>query len=178
MMHRALTRTFCVAANTLPRKRFPRTRKFVKYSLIAGGVGGAIGFGIYSYDPGFKRQCDFYVRAFPALAHYKWMELTHQYLYEPEIIPFFHSDKTLDEKYEELHQKYAQYILDVILDLKGLYVKAGQFATSRPDVTPPSWIDKLRTLQVSDLLISFHYDAFKLKYTNLSDLYQYFEPQY
>lgn len=146
---RSLKRALSTAVNKAPRKRFHRTRKLFKYSLIAGGAGGTVGYGIYSYDPGFKRQCDFYVRAFPVFAHYKWMELTHYYLYEPEFIPFFHSEETLDEKYEKLHQKYSQYILDVILKLKGLYVKAGQFATSRPDVTPPSWIDKLRTLQVS-----------------------------
>lgn len=124
-----------------------RFRKIIKYSLITTSIGGSIGYGIYSYDAGFKRQCDFYIKAFPCLAHYKMVEYTHEYLYKPSWIPFFKTDKTLDDKYEELHEQYAQYILDVILELKGLYVKAGQFATGRPDVVPQCWINKLRVLQ-------------------------------
>lgn len=153
-----MSRLFQRAAKlNVPRGRFYRTKKLIKYSLITGSIGGVIGYGVYAYDPGFKRQCDFYIKAFPCLAHYKYVEYTHEYLYKPKWIPYFKSDKTLDEKYEELHEKYAQFVLDVILELKGLYIKAGQFATGRPDVTPQCWIDKLRTLQVLKLyFILYH----------------------
>eukprot|EP01084_Bolivina_argentea_P153986 268458_1 len=142
-----MKRLFVTTTNTVTKRRFHKTRKFIKYSLIGSSTLATIGYGIYSFDTGFKRQCDFYLKAFPVLAHYKYIELTHEYIYESQYIPFFKTNKTLDEKYDELHEKYAQFILDVILELKGLYVKAGQFATSRPDIVPKSWIDKLRILQ-------------------------------
>ena len=129
-------------------KPLRRTRKIIKYSVITSSIGLSIAYGIYSYDAGFKRQCDFYIRALPVLAHYKLTDYKHKYLYS---LSWFKNEITLAEEYQALHGKYAQTILDVILELRGLYVKAGQFATSRPDVVPDVWIDKLRSLQVRQL---------------------------
>ena len=109
--------------------------KTLKYTVYGVGICGA-GVGGYAlYDSGFRRQMQFYRRAGPILMHYKYVE----YTYDP---------KKIESKYQQLHEKYAQQILDIILDLRGLYVKAGQFMTGRPDVTPRQWIDKLRVLQV------------------------------
>ena len=128
-------------------------RKFRKYtfrffggSILIGGIG--VG-GLLYFDEGFRRQAQFYRPAIPILAHYKLMEYTHEYVYQTSLknILKLKDNRTLNDKYEDLHQLYAQKILDIILDLKGLYVKAGQFGSGRPDVVPEVWIEKFRTLQ-------------------------------
>lgn len=194
-------------------------KRTLKYTVGAGVLGGLTTLVLIKTDEGFNRQSQFYLRAMPILAHYKYVEQRHKWITQPRIDRIAAKQKkndeiihqnstktisttsttdqtdnnvtdpnsniddssnndgqrplslissetkiyrkkgtkdnplTLEEEYEILHEKYADRVLDVILELKGLYVKAGQFATSRPDVTPASWIERLRTLQVG---FTFH----------------------
>jgi len=52
-----------------------------------------------------------------------------------------------DVVYEKLHNRYAQPALDLILHLRGLYVKLGQVMSSRPDFMPPQYIHVFTELQ-------------------------------
>ena len=53
----------------------------------------------------------------------------------------------VDEIWASLHRRNARRLYCLIRDLKGLWVKCGQYLSSRPDVMPPEYIQVLRTLQ-------------------------------
>jgi aarF domain-containing kinase len=48
---------------------------------------------------------------------------------------------TSKEEWQQLHQKYAPKVLDIILELKGMYIKMGQVLSQRPDVLPKEYRD-------------------------------------
>ncbi|KAH8052304.1 ABC1 family-like protein [Aureococcus anophagefferens] len=48
---------------------------------------------------------------------------------------------------EALHERAAEDILAAILHMRGAYVKIGQVLSSRPDVIPRAWVEKLSALQ-------------------------------
>eukprot|EP00127_Corallochytrium_limacisporum_P001242 Clim_evm12s47 gene=Clim_evmTU12s47 len=52
-----------------------------------------------------------------------------------------------DEWYETAHRKYSVIVYNDMVKLRGLWVKAGQFMSSRADVVPDTWIKALRGLQ-------------------------------
>ncbi|QDZ22040.1 protein kinase [Chloropicon primus] len=55
----------------------------------------------------------------------------------------------IDEIWCAAHEKNARLLYDGILELKGLWVKAGQFLSSRPDVVPMEYVRVLSDLQDS-----------------------------
>lgn len=57
-----------------------------------------------------------------------------------------------DEALEELHDKYAPVMLDIILAMKGFYVKVGQIGSTRADFMPKQYLRSLEKLQVQSLL--------------------------
>lgn len=52
-----------------------------------------------------------------------------------------------DDDWSALHAWGSDVTIGVISDLRGFYVKCGQFSSARPDVMPPVYIEKLRKLQ-------------------------------
>lgn len=56
-------------------------------------------------------------------------------------------DAWVSAHYAELHERGAQTAVGVITNLKGFYVKAGQFMSARPDVLPEAYINAFRALQ-------------------------------
>ncbi|ORZ29529.1 ABC1 family-domain-containing protein [Catenaria anguillulae PL171] len=105
-------------------------------SIIYGGVTA------YKYhvmqDPdtidtvhGLQRQYKFYSTALPILAHYKGVEWQLDW-----------NNATQDERdvrFDELHDMYAPAAVDLVLGLRGLYVKIGQVAASRQDMLPEQY---------------------------------------
>lgn len=55
----------------------------------------------------------------------------------------------LEAIYDAAHRRNAVRAFRVIRDLRGLWVKCGQYLSSRPDVMPQPYIDILASLQVS-----------------------------
>ncbi|CAN0292616.1 unnamed protein product, partial [Hapterophycus canaliculatus] len=55
-----------------------------------------------------------------------------------------------DAAYKPLHDAYAKEAVDIILRLKGFYIKIGQLASTRADFLPPQYYDRVKMLQ-SDL---------------------------
>eukprot|EP01138_Halocafeteria_seosinensis_P008176 gb/GECG01008356.1/.p1 GENE.gb/GECG01008356.1/~~gb/GECG01008356.1/.p1 ORF type:complete len:1576 (+),score=215.38 gb/GECG01008356.1/:1-4728(+) len=53
----------------------------------------------------------------------------------------------VDEIWSSLHRRNARRLYYVIRDLKGLWVKSGQYLSSRPDVMPQEYVQVLKTLQ-------------------------------
>ena len=86
-----------------------------------------------------RRAAYFWTRAGPIVAHYKW---TRKWL------EWRGADRpTRDRAYEELHNRYAGPALDLVLHLRGLYVKLGQVLSSRPDFIPPQYVHAFAELQ-------------------------------
>lgn len=89
-----------------------------------------------------QRSIYFWTHAGPVVFHYKftkWWFTAH-----PKI-----SRMERDAVYERLHNKYAPITYQIILHLRGLYVKMGQILSSRPDFMPIQYIQYFTKLQDS-----------------------------
>lgn len=58
----------------------------------------------------------------------------------------------LDEEQDNMrwgkgHRRWSRTVLGVAQDLRGWWVKVGQYLSTRGDVMPPEWIEELRVLQ-------------------------------
>lgn len=51
--------------------------------------------------------------------------------------------------WEKAHQRNAKRVLKLILELEGLWVKLGQYLSTRADVLPDAYISVLKQLQDS-----------------------------
>ncbi len=57
------------------------------------------------------------------------------------------SEESSKKAFDVLHGRYSQDMLDIILKLKGFYIKIGQTGSTRGDFVPPAILDKISTLQ-------------------------------
>ena len=126
-----------------PRRRIPplraasgflASRKNRRRATIA--VGAALAA---SQLQGVARSAGFWVRAMPIWLRYRrvgWLRRCGA-LDEDEAAAAL----------EALHERAAEDILAAILHMRGAYVKIGQVLSSRPDVIPRAWVDKLSALQ-------------------------------
>ena len=88
---------------------------------------------------GLARSAGFWVRAMPIWWRYRRVG----WLRRSGLL----SDAEADDRLEALHERAADEILAAILHLRGAYVKIGQVLSSRPDVIPGAWVEKLSKLQ-------------------------------
>lgn len=51
--------------------------------------------------------------------------------------------------WKKTHERNARRLLDLMIQLEGLWVKLGQYLSTRADVLPEAYIDLLRQLQDS-----------------------------
>ncbi|KAH8047963.1 serine/threonine kinase [Aureococcus anophagefferens] len=126
-----------------PRRRIPplraasgflASRKNRRRATIA--VGAALAA---SQLQGVARSAGFWVRAMPIWLRYRrvgWLRRCGA-LDEDEAAAAL----------EALHERAAEDILAAILHMRGAYVKIGQVLSSRPDVIPRAWVEKLSALQ-------------------------------
>ncbi|CAM9558389.1 unnamed protein product, partial [Ectocarpus fasciculatus] len=56
-------------------------------------------------------------------------------------------EKEQDEAYAPLHDAHAKEAVDIILRLKGFYIKARQGLGPRSDFLPPQYYDRVKMLQ-------------------------------
>ena len=86
-----------------------------------------------------RRAIYFWSRAGPMVAHYRftqwWLTATSA------------DRERRDRVYDVLHERYCHPCLDIILHLKGLYVKIGQVLSARPDFVPRQYIDLFVSVQ-------------------------------
>lgn len=54
-----------------------------------------------------------------------------------------------DDLWEKAHECNAKRVLNLIVELEGLWVKLGQYLSTRADVLPPAYIRLLKQLQDS-----------------------------
>ena len=109
--------------------------------LAAAGVGGLRIVGGILTSERFKRAMYFWKHAGPVVAHYKftqwWLTISGAPLEKRDYV------------YESLHNRYCDSTMELVLHLKGLYVKIGQVVSSRPDFVPSQYINLFSTLHDS-----------------------------
>jgi len=59
-----------------------------------------------------------------------------------------------DKIWFNLHNKYCDYVLNVVLHQRGVYIKLGQIASTRPDIIPKPYLKKFAQLQVQNQIYS------------------------
>ncbi|TFJ86953.1 hypothetical protein NSK_002040 [Nannochloropsis salina CCMP1776] len=130
----------------------PSALKARHAALFALGIGGAAGAIRYQTDEGTRRSVYFWSRAFPIYLHYRYpffgapLRLSLPPAHLPPPLPPPLSARTdlfafparpfqvksqvqhlpeaeQEEAYAPLHQKYAPEAVDIILHLKGFYIK-------------------------------------------------------
>jgi aarF domain-containing kinase len=88
-----------------------------------------------------RRAVYFWRHAGPMVVHYKftewWLEKSEAPLERRNLV------------YGKLHDRYSEPSLEIILHLKGLYVKIGQIMSSRPDFVPEQYVRLFATVQDS-----------------------------
>jgi aarF domain-containing kinase len=116
------------------KKRMLRTFSRRSAAAVAIGSGATA---VYAYsDSGFRRQCKFWITVGPTAAHYVACSMMHK-----------KSDAAArSQEFAKLHKKYAPVSLDLILSLRGLYIKFGQAAASSPFV-PDAYRTQFKQLE-------------------------------
>lgn len=114
---------------------------FQDSTVIIGGVLTGTVVGGYLADPGFFGRLNrlrlFWQQMVPVYLDYQKTKWTHKGKIEEE---------ELDLLYEQLHQKYAPILLDLTLQLRGLFIKLGQVGVSREDIFPKTYRDHFKVL--------------------------------
>ena len=120
---------------------FSRIPRVVKYAVGTAVVAeaGAAGY-LYTHPDASEqlgRTVYFWTHAFPIYLDYRYTQWSVSSLPEAEQ----------DVRYNRLHDKHAQEILEIVLHLKGLYIKLAQVGSTRQDFVPKQYMDRLSTLQ-------------------------------
>jgi len=87
-----------------------------------------------------KRAIEFYKRVLPVLAAYKAKEI------ELKFNPAKSQDEE-DQIWTDIDEWGSDRIAETIQDMKGFYVKTGQVISTRVDLFPPAYTEKLQALQ-------------------------------
>lgn len=88
-----------------------------------------------------QRALEFYKRALPVLGAYKVKELELQYL-TPNL-----TDEEEEQIWNDLDEWGSTRIASTIQEMKGFYVKTGQVISTRVDLFPEAYTNKLQALQ-------------------------------
>ncbi|KAJ1445032.1 ABC1 family-domain-containing protein [Pelagophyceae sp. CCMP2097] len=95
--------------------------------------------GTLSLPERLGRSARFYSNIIPILAKYK--------LKEVELKRKCASEEECEVEYTELDEWGSTKLRDTIIDLQGFYVKSGQVMSTRVDLFPKAYTDKLQVLQ-------------------------------
>jgi predicted unusual protein kinase regulating ubiquinone biosynthesis (AarF/ABC1/UbiB family) len=86
-----------------------------------------------------RRAVYFWRVAGPMIGHYKWTQfwlgISGAERHHREFV------------YEQLHNKYAEPALQLVMHLKGLYCKIGQVLSARPDFLPAQYCTRFSKVQ-------------------------------
>jgi aarF domain-containing kinase len=108
--------------------------------LLATTTAGATGVTYKAHsDEGFARSVYFWRKAFPIYLHYRATQLYMEHLGL--------SDQEQDAEYEKLHNQHASEVFDIVLALKGFYIKLAQTGSTRADILPKQYLAHAVALQ-------------------------------
>jgi len=142
--------------------RLWRTSRRGRAAAFVATTGAAVaaGTGYYAATSdetlGLRRQASFWLRVTPIMADYYWQFGSRspyvQYLKwnlktddNDNNNSVYQADK--EQRKQQLHERHAPEILQVMLDLKGLYVKLGQVLSVTALPLPEQYRERFRTLQ-------------------------------
>jgi hypothetical protein len=134
-----LHRSLSVRSVLQPR----RLVKFAVGTTLLTGL-GFISYTVYESGPEWekiRRTSYFWSRMIPVYLRYRYQQMYFQLL--PAKTP-----EEEDEIWFNLHNKYCDYVLNVVLHQRGVYIKLGQIASTRPDIIPKPYLKKFAQLQV------------------------------
>ncbi|KAL2629290.1 hypothetical protein R1flu_013976 [Riccia fluitans] len=111
----------------------------LKTGLITTGVGltGGVGYA-YATD---QRSLKLWTGLGPVVVHYRAVEFKQKH-FGPAL-----DTLEAEAEWNVLHERYADHVLKTFQELRGFYVKVGQYMASRNDVLPEIYSEKLRTLE-------------------------------
>lgn len=121
-------------------------RRLVKFAVGTTLVTG-VGFLSYTiYEAGsewekIRRTSYFWSRMIPVYLRYRYQQFYFK------LFPA-KSPEEEDRIWLDLHNKYCDYVFNVVLHQRGVYIKLGQIASTRPDIIPKPYLKKFAQLQV------------------------------
>lgn len=109
-------------------------------SFVSVGVASVAAGGLYINDPAIfenlERPYTFWSKMFPIYAKYRYLQ--------------WKLAKTPEEEanaiWDKVHEEYAPKVLDIFLELKGIYIKVGQVMASRSDICPEIYRNHFKVL--------------------------------
>ncbi|CAF0866212.1 unnamed protein product [Rotaria sordida] len=120
-------------------------RRLVKFTVgttLLTGL-GFISYTVYESGPEWekiRRTSYFWSRMLPVYFRYRYQQMYFQ------LFPAKNSEEE-DKVWFNLHNKYCDYVLNVILHQRGVYIKLGQIGSTRPDILPKPYLKKFSRLQ-------------------------------
>lgn len=135
---RVFNRSYSVRSVLRPR----RLAKITVGTTLLTGL-GFVGYKFYESGAEwekFTRTSYFWSRMLPVYFHYRSQQLFFK------LFPA----KTREEEeaaWNNLHEKYCDDVFDLILHQRGVYIKLGQIASTRPDIVPKPYLEKFSQLQ-------------------------------
>mmetsp|Transcript_21587 Transcript_21587/g.50368 ORF Transcript_21587/g.50368 Transcript_21587/m.50368 type:complete len:622 (+) Transcript_21587:104-1969(+) len=129
------------------RRSLRQVAKRAASSPVLGPAVGVLGCGLVGYScgpaldafSGVSRAFKFWSRALPIYLDYRWMDW--------RLSLSSHEVAEKEQHWSEAHERHGPQVLQLLLDLRGFYVKVGQVASTFPDVFPSQYIDSLKALQ-------------------------------
>jgi aarF domain-containing kinase len=94
-----------------------------------------------------SRALNFYATAIPVFGSYTLLD--QQLKFEKDILGKNITEEEEKDRYNVIHDWGSDAISDKIKLLKGFYVKTGQIISTRVDIFPPQYTDKLALMQDS-----------------------------
>ena len=101
---------------------------------VAGGVFLTLGV-----TPERSRSWLFWRTALPVFLDYRWTQLKLELGGDSD-------SASADAQYRVLHEKHAPTVLQLCLDMRGVFVKVGQVGATRSDIFPSEYRDRLEVL--------------------------------
>ncbi|CAF1273382.1 unnamed protein product [Adineta ricciae] len=130
---------------TLSVRSVFQPRRLVKFAVGTTLLTGA-GFLSYTvYESGsewekIRRTSYFWSHMIPVYIHYRYQQFYFKLF--PAKTP-----EEEDQIWLNLHNKYCDYVFNVVLHQRGVYIKLGQIASTRPDIIPKPYLKKFAQLQ-------------------------------
>ena len=103
------------------------------------------------WDEVIGRSLYFWRKSGPIICHYRWAQLWMNTIMKKK----YSKKERRDVIYQQLHLRYAPRTLQIILDMKGLFIKIGQILSSRPDFVPKEYVDLLSSVVQDTIPVSF-----------------------
>ena len=127
-----------IVQNAVKSKSPHRIRRLVGKSLLGFTVvaGGAFAWQ-YNTDEGTRRSVVFWGVAFPAYVHYRWVDYWTK----------GKSENERDRAFNRLHDIYAPITEEIVLRLRGFYLKNAQFMSTVDFFIPPQYLEFCKRMQ-------------------------------